>query len=118
MANLRDLKKEVRYVCGDIAAECMIADTFIKDVDRKKMKELVVKIADLQNNALAGIDFAFDKRPADFETSRAYSAARASYYRKAFKSFREKFYARVNEIVHEMNAAIPVPASEAKKNLV
>lgn len=117
MANLRDLKKEVRYVCGDLAAECMIADTFIKDVDRKKMKELVVEIADLQNNALAGIDFAFDRKPTDFETSRAYSAARASYYRKAFKSFREKFYNRVNEIVHQMNGALPTKASEAKKNL-
>ncbi len=29
MANLRDLKKEVKYVCGDLAAECMIAESFI-----------------------------------------------------------------------------------------
>ena len=57
MANLRDLKKEVKYVCGDLAAECMIAESFIKGVDREKMNGLVVRIADLQSTALSGVNF-------------------------------------------------------------
>ncbi len=117
MANLRDLKKEVKYVCGDLAAECMIAESFIKGVDREKMNGLVVRIADLQSTALSGVNFSFDKQPADFDSSRAYSAARSAYFRKAYKSFREKFYKHVNDIVHEMNAALPSTAREAKKEL-
>ena len=109
MANLRDLKKEVKYVCGDLAAECMIAESFIKGVDREKMNGLVVRIADLQSTALSGVNFSFDKQPADFGSSRD--------FRKAYKSFREKFYKHVNEIVHEMNAALPSTAREAKKEL-
>jgi hypothetical protein len=51
MANKRDLKKEIKYVCGDLAAECLLAKNYVKGVDAKAMKEIITKIADLQISA-------------------------------------------------------------------
>lgn len=113
MANKRDLKKEIRYVCGDLAAECLIAKNFVKGVDPKAMTAIVAKVADLQVSALGNSTFSFDKLPHDFETGHAYRKARSAYFKKAYASLREKFYAKVNELVREMNVAIP---QEVKDN--
>ncbi len=115
MANIRDLKKEVRYVCGDLAAECLMARTFIKGVDRERMEEIVGDIAALQETALSRITFSFDKIPSDFASGREYRAARRAYFKKAYKSFREKFEGHVNDIVREMNAALPQEVKDANK---
>lgn len=117
MANLRNLKKEVRYVCGDLAAECLLAKTFINGADKKILTEAVRQIAHLQESALDKVHFSFDHKPGDFATSRAFTAARSAYYHKAYRSFREKFYAQVNEIVHLMNTSLPKPAKEATSEL-
>lgn len=113
MANKRDLKKEIRYVCGDIAAECLIAKNFVKGTDKEKMNEVIGKIADLQISAIAAVSFSFDKLPHDFENGKAYHKARYTYFRKAYTSLRDKFYTKVNELVKEMNSAIP---QEVKDN--
>ena len=107
MANKRDLKKEIKYVCGDLAAECLLAKNYVKGVDAKAMKEIITKIADLQISALNNVTFVFDKLPKDFESGAAYRKARAEYFKKAFSSLREKFYDKVNALVKEMNAALP-----------
>lgn len=115
MANKRDLKKEIKYVCGDIAAECLIAKNFIKGVDAKAMTDVVAKVADLQISALDHASFSFDKLPHDFATGSEYRKARRAYYKKAYNSLRTKFYDKVNELVKEMNAALP---KEVKDNNV
>lgn len=107
MANKRDIKKEIRYVCGDIAAEAMIARDFIKGADKKALEEVVFKIADLQVNALANTEFSFDKLPHDFPTGHDYRKARRQYFKLAYASLLEKFYKKANSIVDEMNRAIP-----------
>lgn len=113
MANKRELKKEIRYVCGDLAAECLLAKNFVKGVDKKAMTDIVIRIADLQLSALDHATFSFDKLPHDFENGRAYHKARREYYRKGYASLRTKFYDKVKEIVKDMNAAVP---DEVKKN--
>lgn len=115
MANKRDLKKEIQYVCGDIAAECLIAKNFVKGVDAEKLNDVVGKVADLQISALEAASFSFDKLPKDFENGAAYHKARYSYFRKAYTALREKFYNKVNELVKEMNAAIPQEVKENNK---
>ncbi len=107
MANKRDLKKQVRYICGDLAAECLIAGEYVDGVDRNAMRAIVGKIAALQQNALEHCSFSFDKVPSDFDSRKEYRSARKDYFKKAFGTLREKFNARVLEIVKEMNAAVP-----------
>ncbi len=115
MANKRDLKKEIKYVCGDLAAECLLAKNYVKGVDAKAMKEIITKIADLQISALNNVTFVFDKLPKDFESGAAYRKARAEYFKKAFSSLREKFYDKVNALVKEMNAALPQEVKDNNK---
>lgn len=115
MANKRELKKEIKYVCGDLAAECLLAKNFVKGTDVKAMNEIILKVADLQVNALNATTFAFDKLPHDFENGRDYSKARSAYFKKAYASLREKFYDKVNLLVKEMNSAIPQEVKENNK---
>lgn len=115
MANKRELKKEIQYVCGDIAAECLITKNFVKGVDKEKLNDVVGKVADLQISALDAVSFSFDKLPKDFENGAAYRKARYAYFRKAYKALREKFYAKLNELVKEMNAAIPQEVKDNNK---
>ncbi len=115
MANLRELKKQIRYICSDIASECLIAGEYLDGADKKALKEIVVKLAQLQHNALANLSFKFDKVPSDFPNKHEYNKAKEAYDKKAFAAFREKFNSRVQEIVKEMNAAVPQAARQAAK---
>lgn len=115
MANKRELKKEIQYVCGDLAAECLLAKNFVKGVDANAMKEIIGKIADLQVSALGHVSFSFDRLPHDFESGHAYRKARREYFKTAYKSLREKFYDKVNALVKEMNAALPQEVKDNNK---
>ena len=112
MANLRDLKKEVKLICADVASECLIARHCIPGADIESLDRIIIDTACLQAEALSRMSFSFDKQPADFATGREYHSARHKYYNRAYKSFREKFLAHVNELVHRLNAALPKPAKE------
>lgn len=118
MANKRSLKKLVNHVCVDIATECLIASEYVKGVDASQMDAIITKVADLQTNALANISFAFDKIPSEFANLQEYNKAKNVYFRKAYKSFTKKFYEKVNEIVKEMNQAIPEEVKAANKKAV
>lgn len=115
MANKRSLKKEIRYICGDLAGECIIARTFIPGIDEKKMGELVVRIAELQAATLQRATFSFDKAKADFASVHEYNKARNIYNAKAFRSLTDEFNHQVDEIVKEMNKALPAAQKEANK---
>lgn len=115
MANKRDLKKQIKRVCEDLATECMFAADYIRGVDAETMYGIIGKIAALQDNALSHASFAFDKVPGDYESKREYHNARAAYFNKAYTSFRKKFSGHVDDIVKEMNAALPTEVKEANK---
>lgn len=110
MSNKRSLKKHISYVCGELAAECIVAANLLKDVDRQKLEKLVVKIAMLQDSTMRHVNVAFDKAPRDFENVKAYHKARNEYYRAAYKSLLDSFQKSVVEIVGEMNSALPKKA--------
>lgn len=107
MANKRDLKKQIRLICGDLAAECSFAIEMINGIDKEKMVENIRKIATLQTETLAHVSFDFDKTPSDFENKAAYHKALYAYNDAAFKKLRDDFNAGVEAIVKDMNAALP-----------
>lgn len=115
MASKRDLKKQIAYVCGDVATECLIAAEYVNGVNGETMRNIVCKLALLQENVLKNVTFAFDKVPGDFESRHDYNKARSAYFKKAYKALREKFNARLIEIVKEMNAALPQEVKDANK---
>lgn len=107
MANKRNLKKQIRYICGDIAGECLLAKTLIPGVNKEAMTDVIVKAAELQNTALCRTNISFDKSPKDFASKAEYRAARVHYFNQAFKKLSENFNNQVLSIVKEMNAAMP-----------
>lgn len=107
MANKRQLKKQVRYICGDVAAECAMAKYLIDGVNRETLNEALRHVAALQEQTLARVSSNFDKVPRDFESKKEYGKARHQFYTKAFTSLRADFNTRLQEIVKEMNSALP-----------
>lgn len=115
MASKRSLKKKIQYICGDIAGETIIAANYVDGFNREAANKIVNEIAALQSETVAKISFAFDKAPRDFENRAEYNKARHAYNRAAFASLRSDFGKHVNEIVKEMNQAMPAEAREALK---
>ena len=87
MANKRILKKQINYACIDMGANCIVAS--------------------VQTKTLKNINIAFDKAPRDFDSINEYKKERRQYFAKAYASLRENFNKEVEEIVKDMNAALP-----------
>lgn len=115
MANKRQLKKRVRYTCGDLAAELLMASHVLKGFDRQEVAKIIDEIARLQEGTLSHASFSFDKNHASFENAAEYNKARSAYYRAAYKKLSDEFNAKVAEIVKMMNAAMPQAVKDANK---
>ncbi|MDE5745692.1 MAG: hypothetical protein K2H84_08585 [Paramuribaculum sp.] len=107
MANKRQLKKQIRYICGDIAAECALAKYIVDGINREAMNDALIKIADLQEETLSRVNVTFDKLPKDFESLKAYNKAKTEFTNKAFASINAEFSKDIQEIVKQMNNALP-----------
>ncbi len=110
MANKRVLKKQIKYICGDLAAECILASKTIPNIDSEKMYNLIYDVAELQTNTLQRTSFGFDKSAKDFSSNKEYKKARNKYYTMAFRTMSKDFNEKVADIVKGMNAL----RSEAK----
>lgn len=107
MTNKRQIKKYVKYICGELAAELLIARTLYEGFDSEEVRKIVGRIAELQETAVANASFAFDKSHKDFENAAAYNKARAAYNKAAFGKLLDDFDKGVAEVLHSMNAIMP-----------
>ena len=48
MANKRNLKKAIRFACGDMAGECIFAENTIEGTDVAAWDQIILDIALLQ----------------------------------------------------------------------
>lgn len=115
MANKRSLKKQIRYICGDLAGECIFAREIIPGIDHDKANGIIIDIAALQSEVLAKTTFAFDKSVRDFETRHEYRTARHAYFQTAYRTLTAEFNARVDAILKKMNALLSQEQREANK---
>ena len=115
MSSIRKTKKQVRYACGDVAAELLIAAHAIKDFNKEDAYKIIEDIASLQIDTLSKCKFAYDKVQADFEDKAAYRKARHQYYKAAFKKLNDEYAKHLQEIVDKMNATMPKSVKEAAK---
>ena len=115
MASIRKTKKNIRYACGDIAAELLIASHAIKDFNRAETTKIISDIASLQVDALSKCSFDFDKAKSDFESVKAYNTAKRKYAAAAFHKLNEEIGKRMQAIVDQMNAAMPQHIKDAVK---
>lgn len=117
MANKRDLKKEIKYVCGDIAVDALMIRDYVKDADTQKLEELVIRLADLQQNTLRNISFAFDRSHTSFDNEKAYRKAAHQYFHQAYAKLREEFNKQIFAAVKTLNEAVPAAQKELNKTI-
>lgn len=117
MANKRNLKKQVKYICGELALECIMTREYVENTDVKALNDLVLRIAELQTNSLKNATFSFDKVPTDFSSKADYNHAASEYFKKAYNTFYKSFNAQVQEIVSSLNKCIPEAQRELNKKL-
>lgn len=110
--NRRNLKKLIRYACGDIAGECLFASNLIPGVNTEKLDQAIIDAAMLQTSTLSRVSIDFDKTPRDFENRAEYTKARRAYYAKAYAALKCDFNKQISEIVKEMNSALPARKAE------
>ena len=103
MKSKRDLKKQIRYICGDLVGECMLISEICPAEKDEAISKLIVKLAVLQESTLKKVNFSFDKSPRDFENLHEYHKARKAYNREAYTALHNQFNEQLKEIVHEMN---------------
>ena len=66
MTSKRSLKESIRYACGDVAGECLLAKMTFEDLDEDKIENIVCQIALLQIDTIDKVSTKFDKKVADF----------------------------------------------------
>lgn len=113
MANKRQLKKRIQYVCGDMAADLLQAYYLCDNIKDEDVNKLLNEIAFLQDSATAKASFFFDKVKKDFANPADYNKAHEAYNKKAFGTLREDFAAKANEIVKQMNGLVPADVRKA-----
>ena len=95
MANKRNLKKAIRFACGDMAGECIFAENTIEGTDVAAWDQIILDIALLQEEAVNRVSVSFDKVPRDFENKKDYNKARRTYFKAVEKGF-GRIYAHRN----------------------
>lgn len=118
MANKRLLKKQIKYICGDIAGECIMSRYLIPGIDSAKMEEIVLTVATLQASTLKRVTFDFDKSKDDFSTVKEFNIARSKYFAEAYKTLSNDFNNSIKDIVKSMNEALPQSQKEENKRQI
>ena len=114
MANLRDFKKEVNYVCEDLATDALIASQlFPEKIDFNRVNAIINEIAALQDDTFKLLKISFDKGRKEFATLREYRRARSAYFTTAFNKLKKDFVDRANAIIDQLNEAVPEEARKA-----
>lgn len=107
MENKRDFKKYVHHMCGAIAGECVLAIGCVEGADVVALNQVLVALCDLQEHTLSAASMSFDKAPRDFESGREYRRQRSAYYRKAYEKLQKEFLEALNNLVSQLNHALP-----------
>jgi hypothetical protein len=106
MANKRQLKKAIRYACGDMAGECFFAQSTFENTNPEDWDKIVINIAMLQNSAINKVSVDFDKTPKDFANGKEYKKARRTYFKTVETALKKYITDESEKIVGQMNALI------------
>ena len=117
MTSKRSLKESIRYACGDVAGECLLAKMTFEDLDEDKIENIVCQIALLQIDTTDKVSTKFDKKVADFADVKTYREARKKYFKTYYASLWKEFIASLEKIVEEMNTMLTPEQKEINKKV-
>ena len=107
MASKRQIKKAIQNACGEIAGECIFAESAFGENKRDEWDSIIVDTALLQQEAVNRVSNKFDKKVKDFANRREYNKARQAFYKQCVKELSEYFKAEVANIAKRMNELMP-----------
>lgn len=105
--NKRNLKKTIKYLCGDLAAEVILASYIAENVDKTEVSNIISDIASLQTDAVSKVTFSYEKTQKDFPTVKEYRKAHRTYCATAYRTLCTDINTKVGEILKKMNALFP-----------
>lgn len=105
MANKRNLKKNIKNICGDIAGEAIFACYTYENIDVAKMNDAVIALADLQESSIVKVSVSYDKNLNSFgKDKKAYNKAKSAYFQSCYKALIVQFNDTLKQILADMNA--------------
>lgn len=108
MANKRGLKKGIKYICGDIAGECILASYTFANADVQKVNAIIIKTAELQDDTVKKVSVSYDKNLNSFGgDAKEYNKAKSKYFKSCYTTLINQFNDSVKEIIKEMNSLRP-----------
>ena len=115
MSSKRKLKKQIFFICNDLAFECLVARDLVPGFDFEKMTDLAYEAANLMTSTVRRIDVDFDRSRSSFDKPQEYNKAKKAYFKEAYTKLIEDFNAQVAALVKKMNAEMPAAVKEANK---
>lgn len=112
MQSKRDLKKQIRYICGDLVGECLIIGEICPEEKIAEVNKLIIDLAILQEETIAKTNFCFDKTAKSFNSAYEYKQARSAYYREAFRTLHKQFNIALSDAIHRLNSLAGLAKSE------
>lgn len=103
MQSKRDLKKQIRYICGDLVGECLLIGEVCEEEKLDDLNQLIVDLAVLQEGTIAKTNFCFDKSRKEFASAHEYRKARTKYVHEAYRTLHKQFNESLKDAVHRMN---------------
>lgn len=111
----RQLKKEIRAVCGSLAAGCIFASMAADAETSAAYDDIIREIARMQSTALRLTNVTFPRSESSYADKKAYRKERTAYFKQAFRALKGNFNVHVDEILKKMNALLPPEQKEANK---
>ena len=107
MASKRQIKKAIQNSCGEIAGECIFAESAFGEGKLEQWDSIIVDTALLQQEAVNRVNNRFDKKVKDFANRKEYNKARRVFFKQCEKELSEYFRAELNNIAKRMNELMP-----------
>ena len=107
MASKRQIKKAIQCACGDIAGECIFAESAFGENNLEQWDSIIVDTALLQQETVKRVNKHFGKKVKDFANRKEYNKARRAFFKQQEKELSEYFRANVDNIAKRMNELMP-----------
>ncbi|MBQ6080420.1 MAG: hypothetical protein IJK93_09110 [Muribaculaceae bacterium] len=107
MASKRQIKKAIQNACGDIASECIFAESAFGENKIDEWDSIIIDTALLQQETVKRMNMRFDKKVKDFANRKEYNKARRAFTRQCVKELSDSFRSEVENITKRMNALLP-----------
>ena len=102
----RNLKKAIHSMADAVVTTVLPGAVYAKAITEQRANEIISNMSEATARALSRLSISFDKGLADFETRRAYNAARSAYYKAAYEKAHAEFQKTVQDTLKEVNESL------------